>query len=63
MAWRNILAQNKAGSERDVVMVGTHLAGDTVEHINRCALALTGAAAVFAVANYRDVRHRLPLGP
>lgn len=49
--------------------------GDTVEQINQHALALTGAAVAFAVANYaqsiggpngvpaRDKRHRAPLGP
>ncbi|MCV7384859.1 M28 family peptidase [Mycolicibacter longobardus] len=52
-----------------------HGPGDTVEAINQHALALTGSAVAFAVANYaqsiggpngvppRDKRHRAPLGP
>lgn len=49
--------------------------GDTVERVNRRALALTGSAVAFAVANYaqsiggangvplRDKRHRVPVAP
>lgn len=52
-----------------------HGPGDTVDRINRQALAISGAAAAFAVANYaqsiggpngvppRDKRRRAPLGP
>ncbi|MEO6792556.1 MAG: M28 family peptidase [Mycobacterium sp.] len=52
-----------------------HGPGDTIDKINRHALAINGSAVAFAVANYaqsiagangvpaRDKRHRVPLGP
>lgn len=52
-----------------------HRPGDTIDNIDRHALALTGSAVAFAVATYaesaggpngvppRDARHRVPLAP